>query len=185
VKPSINGDSAGDGDGCIAATTLGDYFAERLSGDDAARASAHVADCETCKKRLRVLRSSSMASGPTLSEAESLGALGVPLENGTQVNRYLIVKPLGQGGMGIVYAAYDPQLDRRVALKLLRRDVWGGSRLEDGRTRLLREAQAMARLSHPNVVSVFDVGTHDGQLYVAMDFIDGVTLRQWLAEARR
>jgi tetratricopeptide (TPR) repeat protein/predicted Ser/Thr protein kinase len=181
VKPSI----VGGGDGCIAATTLGDYFAERLSSDDAARASVHVAGCETCKQRLKALRSSSMASGPTLSEAESIGAPVVPLENGTQVNRYLIVKQLGQGGMGVVYAAYDPQLDRRVALKLLRRDVWGGSRLEDGRTRLLREAQAMARLSHPNVVSVFDVGTNDGQLYVAMDFIDGVTLRHWLTEAPR
>jgi tetratricopeptide (TPR) repeat protein len=77
--------------------------------------------------------------------------------------------------MGQVYAAYDPQLDRRVALKVLldRRD-----HADDAR--LVREAQALARLSHPNVVAVHDVGTHEGHLFVAMEFVEGVTLRDWL-----
>jgi serine/threonine protein kinase len=79
--------------------------------------------------------------------------------------------------MGIVYAAYDPELDRKIALKLLRPDAGSGS---GGRTRLLREAQAMARLSHPNVVSVFDVGTFGDDVFVAMELVEGTTLKQWM-----
>jgi tetratricopeptide (TPR) repeat protein len=77
--------------------------------------------------------------------------------------------------MGRVYAAYDPQLDRRVALKVLLRR---GDSADDAR--LVREAQALARLSHPNVVAVHDVGAHEGHLFVAMEFVEGVTLREWL-----
>jgi tetratricopeptide (TPR) repeat protein/predicted Ser/Thr protein kinase len=86
---------------------------------------------------------------------------------------------LGRGGMGVVYSAYDPELDRRVALKLLlpRGDEKKRSR---GRVRLVREAQALARLSHPNVVTVHDVGEHDGQVFIAMEFIDGDTLKRWI-----
>ncbi|WP_304988505.1 serine/threonine-protein kinase [Corallococcus sp. CA053C] len=95
-----------------------------------------------------------------------------------QVGRFLPLKVLGQGGMGVVYAAYDPDLDRKVALKLLR--VKGGHEdLEQGRARLLREAQAMARISHPNVIPVFEVGQWDSQVYVAMALVDGGTLRDW------
>ncbi len=100
------------------------------------------------------------------------------LANGETVGRYLIVGRLGAGGMGIVYAAYDPELDRKLAIKLLRANLRGST--DEARTRLLREAQAMARLSHPNVVSVHDVGTHDGRVYLAMEFISGGTLKEWL-----
>jgi len=77
--------------------------------------------------------------------------------------------------MGRVYAAYDPQLDRRVALKVL---LGRGDRADDAR--LIREAQALARLSHPNVVAVHEVGAHYGHLFVAMEFVEGATLRDWL-----
>src|SRR5690606_10655235 len=83
--------------------------------------------------------------------------------------------------MGVVYVAYDEQLDRRVAVKLLRKtetDTQGKARLE-------REAQAMARLSHPNVVTVHEVGTHQGQVFVAMEFVDGGDLRGWLKSQPR
>ncbi len=106
-----------------------------------------------------------MPSQPSVSE----------LPRGAGVGRYLVLDRLGAGGMGVVYAAYDPELNRKVAVKLLRN---GSDSLGDtqGRVRLLREAQAMARLSHPNVISVFDVGTLDDQVFVAMEFIDGGTL---------
>jgi serine/threonine protein kinase/tetratricopeptide (TPR) repeat protein len=97
-----------------------------------------------------------------------------------RLGRYLIVDVLGEGGMGVVYRAYDPELDRKVAIKLLR-----GRTSELARSRLLREAQAMAKLSHPNVVQVFDVGTWEGQVFVAMDYVPGKTLRAWLDQQAR
>ena len=79
--------------------------------------------------------------------------------------------------MGEVYAAHDPELDRKVAIKLLRLGS-GRSYIEgDAGARLLREAQAIAKVSHPNVVVVYDVGTFDGRVFIAMEFIDGHTLR--------
>jgi len=101
---------------------------------------------------------------------------------GTSIDRFLVIEPLGEGGMGVVYAAYDPELDRKVAIKLLHPRVGDSA---DLRARLLREAQAMARLSHPNVVSVYDVGTFKDDVFVAMEFVDGRTLRAWLKEKAR
>jgi len=92
------------------------------------------------------------------------------------IGRFVVDGPLGRGGMGLVVAAHDPELDRRVAIKLLH-DDGGGS---VGRTRLMREAQAMARLRHPNVVTVHEAGTHDGRFYVAMELVPGGTLRAWM-----
>ncbi|TSC34148.1 serine/threonine-protein kinase [Corallococcus sp. Z5C101001] len=99
-----------------------------------------------------------------------------------QVGRYLLLRRLGQGGMGVVYAAYDPDLDRKVALKLLHPNAQKDS--EEARARLLREAQAMARVSHPNVIPVFDVGMWGDQVFVAMELVDGGTLGSWLKEAK-
>ncbi len=105
------------------------------------------------------------------------------LASGTNVGRYVVLRWLGAGGMGVVYAAYDPELDRKVALKLLRgalaRDV------ELGRVRLVREAQALARLAHPNVVAVHDVGAFGEQVFVAMEFVAGTTLSAWRTERPR
>ncbi|QSQ22719.1 serine/threonine protein kinase [Pyxidicoccus parkwayensis] len=97
---------------------------------------------------------------------------------GGRVGRFIPLKVLGQGGMGVVYAAYDPDLDRKVALKLLR-VTSADTDLEAGRTRLLREAQAMARVSHPNVIPVFDVGEWEEQVFVTMELVEGGTLRDW------
>ncbi len=102
---------------------------------------------------------------------------------GAQVGRYVILDRIGVGAMGLVYAAFDPALDRKIALKLLRPRV-GGDRPEEASVRLAREARAMARLDHPNVVTVHDVGTFDGQVFVAMEFIEGTTLRQWMQSPR-
>jgi tetratricopeptide (TPR) repeat protein len=104
------------------------------------------------------------------------------LSPGTLLGRYIVLAKLGAGGMSFVYSAFDPELDRKVAIKLLRPDK--GGELDGGQARLLREAQALARLGHPNVVGVFDVGIHGVHIWVAMEFIDGETLREFVSERR-
>lgn len=98
----------------------------------------------------------------------------------TELGRYVVLRTLGAGTMGTVYLAYDPELDRKVALKLLH-----GGTTAALRRALLMEAQAMAKLAHPNVVGVHDVGEHEHGVYIAMEFIEGVSLRAWLAAKRR
>jgi tetratricopeptide (TPR) repeat protein len=111
-------------------------------------------------------------------------ALAPPaLAPGATIGRYLVLELLGRGGMGEVYAAYDPKLDRKVALKLLSAHVRPSDTRDPG-ARLLREAQALARFAHPHVVTVHDVGVVEDQVFVAMEYLDGGTLRQWLAGER-
>ena len=100
------------------------------------------------------------------------------LETGTLVGRYVIVDRLGAGGMGTVYVAYDGELARRVAIKVLRPDATG----EEARARLLREAQTMAQLTHPNVLSVYDVGPYGDAVFIAMEYVEGRTLKSWMNE---
>jgi tRNA A-37 threonylcarbamoyl transferase component Bud32/tetratricopeptide (TPR) repeat protein len=96
--------------------------------------------------------------------------------------RYRVLHRIGEGGMGTVYAAYDEHLDRKIAVKLIR-----PSRLDSAelRERAMREARALARLSHPNVVHVYEVGEVDGQVFMAMEFLAGPTLRGWIDAATR
>ncbi|MFN0248382.1 MAG: protein kinase domain-containing protein [Kofleriaceae bacterium] len=102
------------------------------------------------------------------------------LERGAAVGRYIIIELLGEGGMGVVYRAYDPELDRRVAIKLLQ----AKKKMTGDQAWLLREAQAMAKLSHPNVIAVHDVGVFENRVFVAMELVTGVTLRSWLRAQR-
>lgn len=111
------------------------------------------------------------------------GAAPVP-GNGTAIGRFTVLGLLGIGGMGVVLSAYDPDLDRKVALKLLRGDQFRGARAAAGRAALLREAKAMARLNHPNVVAVYEAGVLEGSGYVVMEQVEGITLRRWLDEPR-
>ncbi len=107
------------------------------------------------------------------------------LQRGEPIGRYLVLELVGRGAMGDVYAAYDPELDRKVAVKLLQvADGGKGDRAEQ-KARLLREAQAIARLSHPNVVVVHDVGSFGERIFIAMEFVDGHTLSYWMHAARR
>lgn len=94
-----------------------------------------------------------------------------------RVGRYRVAERLGAGGMGVVYAAIDDELERRIALKVLT-----GSADTAGRTtkRLQREAKAMARVTHPNVATIYEVGNHDGEVFIAMEYVAGQTLRRWL-----
>jgi serine/threonine protein kinase len=109
------------------------------------------------------------------------------MARGAAIGRYVVLSLLGRGGMGDVYAAYDPELDRKIAVKLLRARTSMASSAGDseGRIRLLREAQAIAKLSHPNVVVVYDVGTFEENVFLAMEFIEGHTLRSWMQLERR
>ncbi len=120
----------------------------------------------------------------TLTSPRARGA-AIEYERGTLIGRYVILERVGAGGMGVVFAAYDPELDRKIALKLLARR----GRAREGereRERLRREAQALAKLDHPNVVAVYDVGVHGTEqgalLFVAMEFVRGPTLRAWMNE---
>ncbi len=112
------------------------------------------------------------------------GAARGVLPRGTAVGRYLLLGRLGAGAMGVVYVAHDPELDRKIALKLLLPAAVGSSGPE-GRTRLLREAQALAKLSHPNVVAVHDVGTYHDSVWIAMEFVSGQTLDAWARQKKR
>ncbi len=99
-----------------------------------------------------------------------------------KIGHLTVLHKVGSGGMGAVYAAYDDQLDRKVALKLLHS---AQAKDERAMARLLREAQALAQLSHPNLVPVFEAGRFDAQVYLVMELVDGVTMRQWLDQQRR
>jgi eukaryotic-like serine/threonine-protein kinase len=118
-------------------------------------------------------------SPPTSTAASSETA--VLLERGQTIDRFVILGLVGRGGMGEVYAAYDPDLDRKIAIKLLHTR----SDAADGKTRLLREAQAIAKLQHPNVVVVYDVGTFADSVFLAMEFVEGRTVGGWLHAGQR
>ena len=106
------------------------------------------------------------------------------MPKGALVGRYIVLSRLGEGAMGVVLAAYDPQLDRKVALKLLSPDAFVGAARSGASARLQREAQALAQLSHVNVVGVHDVGIHGGQVFMAMEFVQGQTLTEWSESPR-
>lgn len=99
------------------------------------------------------------------------------IRGGSKIGRFSVLAQVGEGGMGRIYEAYDANLDRRIALKLLH-----GSGEDSHRQRLVREAQALARLHHPNVVTVHEVGVHEGVLFVAMEYLPGGTLKQWMGK---
>jgi eukaryotic-like serine/threonine-protein kinase len=123
-----------------------------------------------------------MASTLPFGFAADTGLCPIAWRAGVCFGRYELVEEIGSGAMGVVWAARDMDLDRHVALKLIRS---GGRSLPELRGRLLGEARAMARLSHPNVVTVHDVGTTEDGLFIAMEHLDGGTLDQWLDASPR
>ena len=93
----------------------------------------------------------------------------------TTLSHYRIVSKIGAGGMGEVYLAQDTKLDRKVALKILPAQV---ASHRDRMERFVREAKAAASLSHPNIAQIFEIGEHEGTHFIAMEFVDGLTLRE-------
>ena len=124
----------------------------------------HVHACTTCREAL----GHAVAIGERRDDWEPAA--------GETIGRFELARVLGIGGMGVVYAAHDPELHRDVAIKLLHAGT------PDAHHRLLREAQALAKIDHPNVIKVHDVGRHDGQVYIAMELATAGSLRAWLAE---
>jgi serine/threonine-protein kinase len=127
------------------------------------------------------------AREPAPPAREEVAPAPAPAAGTVLASRYTVLEVLGEGGMGVVLAAYDARLDRRVALKLLRpAGNWTAEMTGGQRERMLREAHAMARLNHSNVVAVYDAGELEaGRIFIAMEIVEGQTLRQWAREPGR
>ncbi len=156
---------------CLGENTVSELVDAILAPDRRVAIEAHTARCETCRRIVsELVRRSTVAAGtPAPAPAPRR------IAPGTRVGRYVVREPIGEGAMGTVLAAFDPELDRPIALKLLH----PGSPAQ--RERIRREARALARLSHPNVVAAYDVGELDGDLVLAMELVDGTDLRAWTA----
>jgi eukaryotic-like serine/threonine-protein kinase len=156
---------------CPEPRTLALLRDSELDGDESAMVERHIASCAKCAVAARAM---STSTGP---KPQSTLPPPAPLERGALIGRYVVLERLGEGTMGEVYSAYDPQLDRRIAVKLLRRH----HRKTEQATRMQREGQALARLSHPNVVTIYDVGwLDDARMFLAMELVVGTTLRDSL-----
>ncbi|MBA2538411.1 MAG: protein kinase, partial [Deltaproteobacteria bacterium] len=180
------------------------FVDDTLPGEDRTPIEDHLDGCEDCRSLVAMLARAATAeqehdrvsagsithnsdTGPGFEPTEvapgSARASTTTLPAGTKIGRYVVGETLGMGGMGIVYAARDPELHREVAVKVMRPDFARAH--PDAAKRILREARAMAKLAHPNVVAVHDVGTIDTQLFVAMERVSGTNLREWLGAAPR
>ena len=156
---------------CLDEETVVAFVNGALRGPALTAVERHLLDCPTCATLIAVAAPPSQTGGLSGSPAPEL-----------TVGRYRLLQLVGRGGMGEVYAAHDPELDRRVAIKILRADARPDT-IEAAR--LAREAQAVARLSHPNVVAIYDVGTSAGRMFLAMELVEGETLAAWLAHHTR
>ena len=105
----------------------------------------------------------------------------MPLESGRRLGHYEILMPLGAGGMGEVYKARDPRLDRIVAIKVLPEHTAGNADLQE---RMAREAKAISSLNHPNICTLFDIGHEEGRDFLVMEYLEGETLAERLVKAR-
>lgn len=162
---------------CLSDDVLAAFVSGEASADELREIEDHLAECATCTHLCRAVAAEAPAKTPTLIDGEQLRWSLPEIPRGATVGRFLVIELVGWGGMGVVYAAYDPQLDRKVALKFLAPSI--------DPARLSREARTVARLAHPNVVAVHDVGEHDGAPYVAMELVVGETLDRWLAREPR
>ena len=172
---------------CLTENMVVELVEGLMAAGEKERIHDHLGECGRCRELVsavaRLVRPDD--GNGAANELTRQGSAPGWLPRGSSVDRYVVLEQVGAGSAGAVYAAYDPDLDRRVALKLLRTPADGGDgdasqEGEDGRRAiLLREARAMARLSHPNVVTVHDVGLAGGAIFVAMEFVAGHTLREW------
>jgi serine/threonine protein kinase len=166
------------------------YLEAQLSRDEVARFEEHFDACAACHRVAAALAqadSRPFESGSAVNLPSETRVAEIPsrrasrLSKGSVVGRYVVGDPLGEGGMGVVYAAHDSELDRDVALKVVSGRGRDSSGLEK---RLLREARLAAQLRHPNVVVVHDVGEDGGCAYLAMELVRGRSLRAYVGDAR-
>jgi tetratricopeptide (TPR) repeat protein/predicted Ser/Thr protein kinase len=177
---------------CPAENTWLAYVGGELEAAAIDRLDHHLDACVTCRQLYAGIARDDghAATQPAAPSPWPLGSARerdvLDLSRGTPIGRYMVLGPIGRGGMGVVYKAYDPELDRAIALKLVAFDGLNKTSADALRQRLLREAKTLAQLSHPNVVAVYDVGTFGDSVFVAMEFVAGRSLRSWLrAEQRR
>ncbi len=163
---------------CASEETLLEFIEGRLSPEAFEGVEQHLSQCDACRELVAV---ATPATSPEPAGADE----SFPSGRQPKVGRYEILAPIGAGGMGVVYAAHDPQLDRKVALKMLRPSGLPGVSPQQLRARILREGRAMALLSHPNVLAVHDVGEFQDQVFVAMELAEGGTVSSWLREQQR
>ena len=178
---------------CLDEQTVVAFVGGGLTGEALANVERHLLACTDCTMLVALAAPMPAPPRPTPQAvpesipiipdtAEARLSVSSPPGPGTAVGRYRLLYLVGRGGMGEVYAAHDPELDRKVAIKILRADSYPD---EVESARLLREAQSVAKLSHPNLVTVYDVGTAAGRLFLAMELIEGETLASWLDGQRR
>jgi len=169
---------------CLDDATIASLAGDRLPAAARAQAMAHVEQCPSCDDRLQATLFGNDVATADITEPESSSRAFDDITElaGTRLGRYMIIDQVGKGALGIVYSAYDPELDRRIAIKVLRQSVNATDKQQEG---LRREARSMARFSHPNVVPVFDVGIEDRRLFIAMELIDGSTLADWARSEER
>lgn len=171
---------------CLDDNTVAAFMDGALPAEAKRELEHHVEGCAPCRQLLAALmrgevEAATPSTGPTLPSAPAPHRWLPP---GTRLSRYHLREPLGAGGMGVVYAAWDPVLERTIAVKVVRGDG-SPEALEEVRARLQREGKAIAQLAHPNIVAVFDMGTSEGQVFIAMELVDGGSLRSWLKAAPR
>src|SRR5579863_3072366 len=164
---------------CPHESALLEYVADTAKGERRVAIETHLESCDTCRAMLLALSPQRQTQAFNTTAPDTAPRSDAPLEQGTKVGRFVVLEHLGSGGMGVVYAAHDPELDRKVALKLLRA-ARPAADAEASRGRLLREAQAMARLADPNVVHIYEVGVWNERVFIAMELVDGETLGRWL-----
>lgn len=150
---------------CIDDETIAELIEGRLDATAVREVSAHLDTCDSCR-------------GVVADVVRSLEP------SHDSVGRYVLLDCIGAGAMGIVYTARDPDLGRKVALKLLRPDPEIPD-FPEAQARMLREAQAMAKLSHPNVITIYDVGTRGDEVFLAMELVQGGTLSEWMRAQQR
>ena len=138
----------------------------------------HIASCSVCQSNALA---ETFADTASTQDGASVNRRSQPSIAGAHIGRYELECQVGAGGMGTVYLAHDPDLQRAVVIKLIRPDLIAPNDATGAHARLLREAQAMAQLSHRHVAQVYDVGTHDGQVFIAIEYLDGGDLSEWLA----
>jgi len=173
---------------CPEASVLEDFLAGALATGERDAVDLHLDDCDDCRRTVALLapgltRAAVSEEPVGLAGTLPSGELPVDIAAGTAVGRYVLTRRIGAGGMGVVYAAADPELDREIAIKLLRADRLASQ--PDAQGRIIREARAMARVSHPNVITVFDAGTVGAQVFIAMELVRGQSLRAWMVDHRR
>jgi len=164
----------------------GQFIREACGGDEDLRTEVEsLLACHETEDEFLGQTPFELAAQLLADDAERDSASIAWTRNELALGRYEVLEELGVGGMGVVYAAYDPKLGRKVAIKLLHPQASGITSASEGRARLLREAHAMAKLAHPNVIAVHDVGTEGDRVFIVMEHVEGSTLATWLSERAR